>query len=239
MAVDALVKYLGQRSGHDQVYRLLVEIDNLHAVQGRNDGLTPLSHQAMAEVADTTTVEGTPAGDMASPRARRRGRRTMKEKEVQTYRFERNGDGKSLMLEIGGPYGLFAKALRDAAVAINKAQYWMPSLTLISFAPTKPEHGRYVVVKADTTINALDDPKSKTPMPRMEPRNARGGARTMVPVFHERLVGLLKVEIDMTINSECPRTEEEIGGLLHAMQGVPFGPAKRGKLRIIKADKVQ
>lgn len=240
MAVTEMAKLLGERKDQDQIYRLTCEIDNLHAVQGRNDGLTPLTHQALAEIADTTHTEGVPTGEMAAPRARRRGRRTMKEKECQTYRFERNGDPKAIMLEVGGPYGLLAKALRDATVAINKAQYWLPTLTLISFMPTKPEFGRYLSVRAETTINALDVPKSKTPLPRMEPRNTRGnGARSMVPVFHERLVKAITVEVDMTINSECPRTPDEIAGLLHAMQGVPFGPAKRGKLKITKVERIQ
>lgn len=239
MAVETLTKMVAGRADSDQIYRLSCEFSNLHAVQGRNDGLTPLSHQAHAAVTDTVSTEGVPSGEMAAPRARRRGRRTTTEKQVQTYRFERNGHPGSILLEIGGPYGLMAKALRDAAVAVNKANYWMPSLTLISFAPVKGLADGYVEAKATTTISALNGTNGHGPMPRMEPRNSRGAARTMVPVFHERLAAPVKLDVDMTVNAECPRTPEEIAGLLHAMQGVPFGPAKRGKLKITKVERVQ
>lgn len=246
MAAASIAKLLSERDQQDQVYRLSCELANLHAVQGRNDGVTLLAHQNSASSSDTTMVDGTPDGAKTAPVARRRGRRKTTEREVQTYRFERNGDPKTVLLEIGGPYGLFAKALRDAVVSVNKAKYWMPSLTLIGFMPTKPEHGPYIALKAKTTISARPgcvvsvDAKSAAPHDaRMEPRNKPGGDRVMVPVFHERLAEAITFDVDMTINSECPRTPEEISGLLHAMQGVPFGPAKRGALKITKVEKVQ
>lgn len=229
---------LKERGSADQVYRLACELTNLHAVQGRNDGMTKLTHQAINEVSDTQHTEGVPQGDQASPVARRRGRQKTTEREVQTYRFERNGKPEAIMLEVGGPYGLFAKALRDAVVAKDKAKYWLPGLSLIRFEPVNGITPRYIEVKAKTTIDALDAHDGKAPTPRMEPRNGRGGARTMVPVFHERVPDTIKFPMDMIVNAECPRTPEEIAGLLHAMQAVPFGPARRGKLAITKVERV-
>lgn len=238
MAKTGLAEMLKQRTTDDAVYRLTCEITNLHAVQGRNEGFTKLKHQAMAQVSDTQHTEGTPQGDQAMPQTRRRGKRTEKEREVQTYRFERNGKADTVLLEVGGPYGLFAKALRDAVVAKDKAKYWLPGLTLIAFHPVNGLTPRYLEVKAKTTIDALDA-HAGDPMPRMEPRNARGGARTMVPVFHERIPEAIKVIVDMVVNAECPRTPEEIAGLLHAMCAVPFGPAKRGKVSITKVERLK
>ena len=234
-----LAELLVARRKDDARYRLTCEITNLHAVQGRNDGLTKLKHQAVSEVSDTKHTEGTVQGDETMPQTRRRGRQKNVEREVQTYRFERNGKPDTVMLEIGGPYGLFAKALRDAVVAKDKAKYWLPGLTLISFHPVDGLTERYIeITKAKVTLDALDG-HSGDPMPRMEPRNGRGGARTMVPVFHERMPEAIKVILDMVVNAECPRSPEEITGLLHAMQAVPFGPAKRGKLFIKKVERLK
>ena len=238
MAKTGLAELLKQRTTDDAVYRLTCEIVNLHAVQGRNDGMTKLKHQAMAVTSDTQHTEGTPQGDETMPLTRRRGKRMDKERDIQTYRFERNSKPDTVLLELGGPYGLFAKALRDAVVAKDKAKYWLPGLSLIAFHPVNGLTPRYLEIKAKTTIDALDAHAGE-PMPRMEPRNSRGGARTMVPVFHERIPDPIKVVVDMVVNAECPRTPEEIAGLLHAMCAVPFGPARRGKLSVIKIERLK
>lgn len=238
MAKNEVGTLFQARAKADQVYRLTCEIENLHAVQGQNDAFTPLSHQALAETADTVHGEGIPSGESASPVGRRRSRRTVKEKAVQTYRFQRNGKPGIILLALGGPYGFFAKTLRDAAAAKGKARYldYMQSLVLIRFEVPDGDT-EYAEVKAQTTISALDV-KSEAPFPRMEPRNTRG-QRTMVPVFHERLAKPIRVSINMIINAECPRTEEEIAGLLHAMQGMACGPAKRGRIKIVTVERIQ
>ena len=61
----------------------------------------------------------------------------------------------------------------------------------------------------------------------------------MVPVFHERITEPAEIDVEMIVNSECPRSPEEIAGLLHAMQAVPFGPARRGRLTIAKMARIQ
>ncbi len=215
---------LKERSGDDRTYRLHCEIDNLHAVQGRNDGTRKLSHQSINETKDTEHTEGVPEGDKASPVNRRRGRRVQKEKDVQMYQFERSGPD-TILLEVGGPYGLFGKALRDAVIAKDKAKYWLPGLSLVAFKAVESLSDQYVEVKAKTEV-----------VQRMEPRNSAHGGRSMVAVFHERLSEPIRVTVDMVINAECPRSTEEIVGLLHAMQAVPFGPAKRGKLTVRKVE---
>lgn len=246
MAIEVLTKLVSERAEADQVYRLTCLLDNLHAVQGRNDGETAVSHESINETKDTTHTEGIASGEKATPKRRQRGRKQTTTRTVQTYQFERNSDGKTLLLELGGPYGLMAKALRDAVVCVNKAKYWLPSLALIGFMPTKPEHGTYLAVRAKTTLSArpgvIVSVGAKTvPLrdARMEPRNKPGGDRVMVPIFHERLAEPVSIEADMTINAECPRTAEEVAGLLHAMQGVPFGPARRGHIKIVKVERVQ
>lgn len=222
--LDAL---LGSRRKSDQIYELTCTLENLHAVQGRNDGEMRLTHKAFDEISDTTKTEGIASGESALPVARRRGRTQVKDKSVQHYRFERNGKPDHIYLQVGGPYGLFGKALRDAAVAKNKAQYWLPSLALIAFEPVAGRDD-YVEVQAET-VNDL----------RVEPRNSRGKERSMVPIYHERLSKPITITVRMIVNAECPRTMEEIAGLLHAMQGVPFGPAKRGKVAVQTVTRVQ
>jgi hypothetical protein len=238
-----LDELLEDRQHADQVYRLSVRLENLHATQGRNDGTTPLTHQAINETRDTTHTEGVPTGEQAVPQQRRRGRQANVEKQVQTYRFERNGKPGEILLEVGGPYGLMSKALRDAMVASNKAKYWMPSASLIKFVAVNAIDplGVYIQLKAETTIDArsFEEEAEKPPLPRMEPRNKTGGMRTMVPVFHERLSKPIHFDVRLIINAECPRTPEEIAGLLHAMQSVPFGPARRGEFRVLKASREQ
>ena len=237
MADTTFAKLLDTRSKADQVFRLTCELTNLHAVQGRNDGETQLSHVAINQTTDTMHQEGIPSGEAATPVRRRRGQTQTKAKMVQTYQFERNGKPDIVLVEIGGPYGLLAKTLRDAVVAKEKAKYWLPSLALIKFTTVKGMTQTYIEVKAATTINALDT--GDKPMPRMEPRNTRGaGGRTMVPVFHERIPKPIAFPAEMIVNAECPRTAEEIAGLLHAMQAVPCGPAKRGQLRILKVERM-
>jgi len=246
MATD-LTQLVQNRVEADQVYRLTCEIGNLHAVQGRNEGLTPLSHQAVDETRDTTKTEGVPSGEKATPQRRQRGRKTNVTREIQTYFFERNGKPDSILLEVGGPYGLFAKAMRDAVVAKGKGDYWLPSMALITFRAvddTLDPDRRYIEVKAECTIDSrfpgcgVGVTKVRKEIPRMEPRNSRGSQRTMVPVFHERLLKPIKIIVEMIVNAECPRTAEEVAGLLWAMQGVPFGPAKRGVLKIISMKRV-
>jgi hypothetical protein len=245
MAVQKLTELVLDRAKKDQVYRLTCVIENLHAVQGRHDGETDVAHISIDEQKDVTHTDGIPSGEEATPVQRRRGRQQTTTKKVTTYQFQRNGSPEELLLEIGGPYGLMAKALRDATVAVNKAKYWMASMTLISFMPAATEYDAYVLARGQTTISVVPI----VPMPygtkmataqdcRLEKRNTQRG-EVMVPVLHERLMEPITLEVDMTVNAECPRTAAEIAGLLHAMQGVPFGPAKRGRLRIINVVRVQ
>lgn len=53
MAKQGLAELLKQRTTDDAIYRLTCEIANLHAVQGRNDGMTKLKTQSVNETADS------------------------------------------------------------------------------------------------------------------------------------------------------------------------------------------
>jgi hypothetical protein len=220
----------------DQIFRIQCKITNLHAVQGRNDTELERTHKAIDQTHITTHEEGLASGEKTSPQVRKRGRRKMTSQMIQAYQFEPAGrkyDEKkqsTIMLEIGGAYGLMSKAMRDAVVAKDKAKYWLPGLTLIAFKPVKALPGTedYVEAKIKTALSV-----------RIEPRNGKGGNRVMVPVYHEFIAEPLLLDVEMVVNSECPRTIEEVGALLHAMQHVPFGPAKRGHLKVVDVKKVQ
>ena len=245
---DSILSLVTDRDKKDMIYRLTWTVTNLHAVQGRNDGETILTHKSIDETKDATFTEGLQTGETTVPQARRRGRQQNTTKSVQTYRFERNSKPGAILVQLGGPYGLFSKALRDAVVSKQREKYWMASLSLIRFECVKGLNTDYAEVVTQTTKSArpgivlpVDARTAEIQDARMEPRNKQGGSRTMVPVFHERIVddAPLTVIVDMIVNSECPRSNAEVAGLLHAMEAVPFGPARRGVLKIIAADRVQ
>jgi hypothetical protein len=230
----------------DQVYRLQCKITSLHAVQGRNDGERERSHVAINQTFTTTHSEGLTTGETTTPQVRKRGRKKNTTSMIQAYQFERlvvvEKKKKDevviptgpIILEVGGQYGLFGKALRDAVVAKDKGKYWLPGMTLIQFHPVKP-----LDLKPDYVALA---PNVRTSFDRrVEPRNSNkpGAPRPMVPVDHEYLVDPILLDMEMRVNAECPRSTEEIAALLHAMQAVPFGPAKRGKLDIVECKQQQ
>lgn len=225
----------------DQVFKLSCQFTNLHATQGINECLTSRSHLAEQAAHETTHTEGIPSGESAQPQKRKRGRSRTTTREIQTYQFAPVGrmfakvkQPCSIYLEVGGPYGLMAKALRDAVVAKDRAKYWLPGLSLISFRPVKPVNTTGLVNTVEVKVATILDL-------RMEPRHSSKGKdnHVMVAVYHERLNEPVVIDIEMVVNSECPRTIEEICGLLHAMQSVPFGPARRGVLKILDAKRVQ
>lgn len=120
-----------------------------------------------------------------------------------------------------GDYGLIHRGLYRVTNAMKKGKFWDPPIDLISIRPEILKLGKKPPERTSENAIMILEPRSR---------------KTTRQLVAYEAVENRTVEFEVVVNQACPLSDEEILTLLHGLETVRIGHARRGHLEIIQID---
>jgi len=219
-----LIAELDKIRNHDIIYHVKAKIERLLAPQRqKNMKFLNLPSSVATVIVDTTdTTYG--SGDEQVTSSRVKKRNIKKAQDIKVWCFPT--EGKEILEQITGDRGVIRTGFYRTVQAMNKAKFWAPPIDLIRVLPDDKEF--MSLGKAPPERNV------EHPIFVLEPRRNKTSAEL---VGYEAVYNRT-IEFDVRVNTACPLDENEILTLLHGLEDVPLGAAKRGHLKILELTKI-
>ena len=169
--------------------------------------------------------------EVTKEKSKKRSRTTSvvksEEKEIPFRTFPRSKDGKNLLIPFGGHFGILDTTLRQVCKEIKSLGYKLPKVALVTIEPEWFE-----VPLEDVKDKLYIDIVSETRHSKQ-----RSGEKVRADIAYE-VIKDINIPCTITSNGVAPLEDDEMAQILHALETAKFGPTKRGKVKVVKFEKV-